>query len=221
MPGYAFRPGIYHCFAGDYSIILDLKRDRYLALDAMLHETLKRLATGSEGEGDRPQLETLVSRAILINSDNGTRPSLTPYDVPDRDYRMSAARAARGGVVWAVGVRIRVLAALRLSSLETVLTRAVARRDRQLARLSQGSKDIALSISASFRASDLLLASQNKCLARSIAMFEILSASGVRASLVLGVSSRPFMAHCWIEQDGMILSDLSDNVRPYTPILIL
>jgi hypothetical protein len=221
MAGYALRAGIHHCFAGDYSIILDLKRDRYFALGDALHRTLKRLAEGVNDESDHANLEMLASRAILVGSDAPTQ-SLSPAHLsPYRDYRSTEKASGRVGATAALWSRIRVLAAYRCLSLETILARAVDRRDQKLATGRSGTIDVALAVSAAFRASDMLLAPQNRCLPRSIAMLDVLAAHGCPATLVIGVSSRPFMAHCWVEQSGVLLSDVIDNVQSYTPILVL
>lgn len=221
MGGYAFRPGIHHCFSGDYSIILDLKQDRYFALGDALHTTLRRLSTGTDDESDEANVTMLVSRAILVGSDAATRPLSLTRTPPARDYRMAGIDVRGAGAVRALSARIRVLAALRIMSLETILARAAARREQYLGHRGPCSIDAALEISAAFRATDLLLEPHSRCLPRSIAMLDMLASRGCRATLVMGVSSRPFMAHCWVEQSGVLLSDLTDNVRPYTPILVL
>jgi hypothetical protein len=39
--------------------------------------------------------------------------------------------------------------------------------------------------------------------------------------VVIGVRMHPFMAHCWVQRDEVVLSDDLDSVATYTPILIL
>jgi len=38
---------------------------------------------------------------------------------------------------------------------------------------------------------------------------------------VIGIRPDPFLAHCWVQHKGLVLNDDIDNVRTFTPILVI
>lgn len=36
---------------------------------------------------------------------------------------------------------------------------------------------------------------------------------------VYGVKLKPFRAHCWVQAGDVVVNDIVDNVRGYTPIM--
>ncbi len=65
----------------------------------------------------------------------------------------------------------------------------------------------------------LFFTAHDACLFRSLALIRFLALYGFSADWVFGVRFCPFLAHCWIEQDGEVLNDFLDNVSAYRPIL--
>lgn len=65
----------------------------------------------------------------------------------------------------------------------------------------------------------LFFTAHDACLFRSLALIRFLALHGVSADWVFGVCYCPFLAHCWIELDGVVLNDFLDNVSAYRPIL--
>jgi hypothetical protein len=57
------------------------------------------------------------------------------------------------------------------------------------------------------------------CLPSSLTLLEFLRLYGVRATLVFGVRTYPFEAHCWIEHEGVVLNDTLEHVHWFTPIV--
>jgi hypothetical protein len=46
-----------------------------------------------------------------------------------------------------------------------------------------------------------------------------LAMSGVSAEWIFAVRSNPFEAHCWVQSGSVVLNDVIDEVRAYTPIM--
>jgi hypothetical protein len=67
----------------------------------------------------------------------------------------------------------------------------------------------------------LAFTSRNRCLFDSIALVLFLARNDLATHLVIGVTVRPFAAHAWVQDRCDVLSDLHENVRRFTPILIV
>jgi len=57
---------------------------------------------------------------------------------------------------------------------------------------------------------------QVPCLQRSAATTCLLRRYGIAAQLVIGVESRPFRAHAWVEVSGRVINDKSYMREMYT-----
>jgi len=61
---------------------------------------------------------------------------------------------------------------------------------------------------------------QGQCLHRAFMLRRLLAARGLHADWVFGVRTWPFMAHCWLQADDVLLADDLDRVLGFTPILV-
>lgn len=59
-----------------------------------------------------------------------------------------------------------------------------------------------------------------RCLPNSLLLIAFLRRHGIAADLVLGVHTFPFEAHSWVEYRGVVLNDVIEHVRWYTPIAV-
>ena len=57
------------------------------------------------------------------------------------------------------------------------------------------------------------------CMFDSLALLHYLFRHGVSADWIYGVQPNPFEAHCWLQSDSVVLNDLVDHVRKFTPIM--
>lgn len=57
------------------------------------------------------------------------------------------------------------------------------------------------------------------CLFDSVVLTNFLFRQGVSADLLIGVRIRPFVAHSWVQVQGLALNDLPEYLAAYTPIL--
>jgi hypothetical protein len=55
----------------------------------------------------------------------------------------------------------------------------------------------------------------------SLAMVMFLAKRGLHASIVIGVTSAPFSAHCWVQTGDLVLNDTVGNARAFTPIRVI
>jgi len=65
------------------------------------------------------------------------------------------------------------------------------------------------------------ISSQDQCLHDSLTLLHFLATERIYPRWVIGVRTRPFAAHSWVQAQHLVLNDLHENVRAYTPILVV
>ena len=66
-----------------------------------------------------------------------------------------------------------------------------------------------------------LFTARDHCLLDSLALMLFLTHRRLPARWVIGVADRPFRAHAWVQARELVLNDLHDHVRRFTPILVV
>ncbi|MNI64878.1 hypothetical protein D3C73_1203480 [compost metagenome] len=61
--------------------------------------------------------------------------------------------------------------------------------------------------------------SPGQCLKRTFTLRRLLAREGIVTDWVFGVRTWPFLAHCWLQIDDVLLADDLDRVRGFSPIL--
>jgi hypothetical protein len=56
------------------------------------------------------------------------------------------------------------------------------------------------------------------CLERSLMLYWHLRRAGVPVAFRMGVQMYPFLAHAWVEHDGVPINDVPEHVRLFRPI---
>lgn len=67
----------------------------------------------------------------------------------------------------------------------------------------------------------LVLRAADRCLVRALAVHSICRRHAIPAKLVLGVRMNPFGAHSWVQYNRAVLVGDVEQVRLYTPILVV
>jgi hypothetical protein len=62
-------------------------------------------------------------------------------------------------------------------------------------------------------------AESDACLFDSVVLTDFLYRQGVSVDLLIGVRIRPFVAHSWVQTEGLALNGLPEYLAAYTPIL--
>ncbi|EEQ0472985.1 lasso peptide biosynthesis B2 protein [Salmonella enterica] len=57
------------------------------------------------------------------------------------------------------------------------------------------------------------------CITTSVTLQHLLAQEGIHSVIVLGVRTRPFFAHAWLEVDGKIIND-KDNLRDFLSVIL-
>lgn len=67
----------------------------------------------------------------------------------------------------------------------------------------------------------LAYTARERCLYDSLALLNFLAGEGLFPTWVIGVRTRPFGAHSWLQSGPVVLNDLHDHVRRFRPILVV
>jgi hypothetical protein len=57
------------------------------------------------------------------------------------------------------------------------------------------------------------------CLFDSLVLAVFLTRNGFPCTFVIGVSTKPFLAHSWVQIGDFVLNDTAEHVQTFTPIL--
>lgn len=233
-PAFSLADHVRACEMSDQLVLLDLRRSRYLALGLRQWEILsgprKPLAAGQRN-GHRAATESDIERlaAPLLRQRVLTR-ATTRGLARDSAQLPEASLDVRGVMpISAVGARRvwRFLAAtgwaaavLRLRSLSFSVGH-VARQARRLHRPQADDQRLRDAVAAFETLRPLLFTARDKCLFDSLALVSFLASEGLAAQWVVGVKTRPFAAHSWVQVGSVVLNDLHEHVRSFKPILVV
>ena len=224
------------CAHGGQVILLDLRRERYVGVAGARFAALASAVSGwPEPDGmshaeSLPQADIEALAAPLLRQGLLTRSSpaqnATPV-LPEATRSLNAEEVIYSAPVDAVRVLRFVRSStsatlcLRLRSLQAIANRVAARRRRAPAMANRPAiHPLRTAVAAYLRLRPLMLTAQDRCLHDSLSLLGFLAAEGWFPNWVIGVTTQPFRAHAWVQAGDLVLSDLHENVRRYTPILV-
>jgi len=239
MARYALADHVFLCVSGEHLVLLDLKEDRYWALEAAQTAGLAAWVRGwpvagpqgsHQDESPAPEatnaLEVLQDRGLLTESMPPGKDATPVKAVAPARELISENEASPGARLgsWLTFFMTSAFAklALRTWRFERVIAHVRSRKER--VRSLAGSLDVerARKLVESFaRYRIFLFSSKNECLFDSLALIEFLARYDIYADWVFGVQTRPFVAHCWVQHGDIVFNDTVEHVSGYTPIMIV
>ncbi len=233
-PAYFLSKHAFACLSGSSVVLLDLKADRYLALEASRACSLAGLVAGWPPLATEKLLPTaeagnriaagMLKRGLLTSERSQGKELTPPVAVPTD----SAIEAADEGEIplrlkHLLSFAAAVTAArfhLRFRSMEWIVDDVCRRRAKVISR--EGQHEVAIrQLSRLFdRLRSYTYDARGACLFDSLALLYFLLREGLQPQWVIGVRSSPsFMAHSWIQHGATLLNDSLDRVSVYTPIM--
>ena len=212
------------CEIDGQRVFLDLVEDRYFGLSDTGNASFTKLITGAcLTAEDQRQLARLEQTGVLRSTADKCRPTpcaAHPASSAILDQRVLPAASVYHALCAALALRRakRQVGRVPLDRLCNEFRNA--KREAQ-SRNPPADDRVDVRLAVAFQTAARLVGALDQCLALSFALGRSASAAGLPTDLLLGVRLRPFHAHAWIQVDGVILSDQFDNIRPYTPILVL
>jgi hypothetical protein len=239
-PRYALAKHVHLCVRDEDVVFLDLRHDKYFALEAAGTAPLAQhvkgwpvraaRADGMSGgfDEDRSLLNELLRRGILTQDATSGKAAL-PTDIAtathewtlDDDEGHTRARVTELTALLAAALTAAAL--LRYSPIEKVVERVRSRKAAASGTRSRKTNEHAIRrlVGIFGRNSSMFVSTKGKCLYECLALLEFLARYRIYPTWVFGVQTRPFSAHCWIQHSHAVLNDTIDRTGLYTPIMTI
>ena len=237
MARYGLARHVFVCRDEEYIVVLDLKRDRYFALEAAKTAALSPVLPGwpaplPEQAPTQQEIEQaaapLLRQGWLLEGSAGKEatPARVPAALADLTGAEDAARAKVGvrTVVAFVAASIFAKFALRFFRFERVIRRVAARNAKRANRTTPQPSDserVRQLVDAFVRMRVFLFTAREECLHDSLAVLEFLARHEIFPSWVFAVRARPFAAHCWVQYEDVVCNDSVEHVSSYVPIMMV
>lgn len=239
MQPYLLAPHVYPCVSGQHVVLMDLERDKYVAV-APGHRlaawvsgwplgaaAAPNAARPGEGAPD-PLLAQMLAHGMLVTDPHIGKPAVPVTTIrPQRglvEFDLDTRAQASAAQLWRFGRScLRAQLALKLRPIQSIVETVRERKARRLARGAQPADPAGLRplVTAFSRLRPLFYTLRAACLLDSLTLLHFLSAEGIHPDWVFGVKTEPFDAHCWVQQGEVLLNDVPDRVRQYSPILVV
>lgn len=213
------REGLSFCLIAGEAVFLDVSNDRYFRLTSQQNAEFLALLTRTSVSRDDlrtsglSQLPGDAATDGQLEPCQWTMPSRAFVDDPGGGFPMAeTARAllAQRRCERALKTRPLALQLGRLASKLSSLPQSIPAPDNRAGRVVRG-----------FTFACLLRSAADCCLARSLALADQLAQRGCGTHVVFGVKLAPFVAHCWVQADDLVLNETVEEVARYTPILVV
>jgi Transglutaminase-like superfamily len=235
---YSLAKHVFVCRDEGYIVVLDLHEDRYFSLDAERTAVLIPFLTGwpasgmTPGVDGAPSLEEVASPLLtqgwLLEGDVVGK-SATPVSIAAPHVELldeldgSRPKVDLRAVIAFCAASVRARLLMRVSSLERIVYRVATRKARAV---DDGAHRVDLERARQLmRIFDylrvFLFSHREECLRDSLAVLEFLAGYGIFPDWVFGVRARPFVAHCWVQHDGIVLNDTAEHAGGYVPIMVV
>ena len=220
MP-YSLGDGIHFCIANRAVALLDVPKNRYFGLPRLADAAFQTATAGASLTKDEEgALAPLVARGILIQCEAGSlqKPPSKDATSDTTGYAVGCAQLLKLLPAFAACYPAMLAPSKRLDHILAHL------RNRRRLAVSRPTPVVQVALAealAELRSIRRLVGMGDRCLPWSIGAATVLYQHGIIADFVIGVRMRPFGAHAWVQLNGKVLNDDLDNVRPYTPILII
>ena len=232
---YWLTPHVHVCVTGDYAVLLDLRRDKYIGIGREHMPALAAAVIGwpttaqSEPEPgpSAKQLLHQMLAADMLTSDSVigkqvrpptlSRPQFAAIEA-DLEYR---PQIAVRNVLQVSIAAAQARALLKWRPIEAVVARVQRRKEQQRA-ASEFDLDAARPLVESFLyLRPLFFTTKDECLFDSLVLVELLAGRHLFPVWSFGVSTNPFRAHSWVQAGDRVLNDLPERVCLFTPILVV
>lgn len=196
-------------------VFLDVLANRY--------SRLEKEAASALGRGDVDSLQRSLRRLIedrhwLNSNAEGARSSCCAITRPAREH--SAEFDMRSPSGRQIASAFRSLASARF----TIALRGFdellwwVQRNNMIAQTEGPPASNRSGLISAFEYVERFAIRRDRCLLRSIGLQHLLAQNGYESTLVFGVRLHPFEAHCWLQDDDLILNDTIEMVGPFEPI---
>lgn len=223
------------CRVEEQVVLLDLRANRYLGVGGPQLSAMARFivdwpfteakpsSTNSEAGLER-WLVTLIERKMLTSAADADQPRGTihaPTETLNTDL-LAARRVIRWRTLldlgWSAAVSSHWLKRRSLADIAGAVGGLRRQHDTQVA---PAADMLRASVASYTRLRPFVLTTHDKCLHDSLTLVHFLARRGLYPNWVVGVRTRPFGAHSWVQEGSLVLNDLHETVRAFKPILVV
>lgn len=233
---YWIPPHIRVCPLLASTVLLDLKRNRYFGIGAKETRALSTLALNwDDARGRTAAVEKLSTDAALSMADALVDAGLLSRE-PPADMPIGTAAVDLDGALTSVGHELQRAARVRLVHVSRFVAALAwtrrALRSRTLYSIACEVRDAKTAANRAFdeqRAVELVgifrrlrpytFAAKDRCLFHALTLVEFLSRHELFPTWVIGVRTKPWGAHSWVQHGRLLLDAHPEQICEYTPIL--
>lgn len=232
MQTYYVSPHIRHCDVDEGGVVLNLRTEKYIALPPPARDALDSVSRGASFDARENPATTEIIQALLAagfitaTKEEGPLPRLS-QPRPSESLFETLHGAACPRFRWTdvaafLAAYTSAACKLKLLRFDHVLQSMHARKSTIVPSVRNRDREYIRQLVNAFRWQRLwTYTGTDQCLLDSLVLIDFLCRFNVAAILVLGVQSKPFGAHAWVQWQDKILNDTLEKVSRYTPILTL
>ncbi|MBO9375573.1 lasso peptide biosynthesis B2 protein [Sphingomonas histidinilytica] len=220
---YRLRSELFYCISSGRVIFLDVLADRYFCLPRRSDAAFQALSRGSALTGsDRDALRPLIENGLIRGSLEVDQP-LPVTSIPRPDVALNSigdGRPTKSMIAQAIYAQAMSTVSLRVRSFSQIVESLRTRKKNGQA-LKRERRAAYIDIKSTFTRTTLLFPPADRCLARSLAFLSVCHAYRLYPTIVFGVRTNPFAAHCWVQSEDHILQDDAAEAPLFTPIMAI
>jgi hypothetical protein len=241
----AIAQHVHVCVTGDGSVLLDLKRDKYLGLGrretellaAAISEWPKPIWDCGENclsaEAKCLQADELCRRLVsdglliaarsdCVSAPRGPLPDMRREWISVGDELEVPGRIGLGHVVNFVAAFLWARCSLAWRPLSSTVD-TVRERKRRGLREADFAKllELGATVDVFRRLRPFLFAAEGRCLVHALTLVRFLSRYGFYPEWIIGVATQPWAAHSWVQWGDFLLDSNPEKVCRYTPIMVV
>lgn len=218
---YTLAPHISFGFVGADAVVLDIAADRYLRLGTGETDVLRALTEGEWSGPTPPAFERLCRLGMVVNGSGPIAPVVAAPVLASVVETTSLSRpVCEPGLVEILMARMMAARWMDLAGLLRTIDhwRALRKRAEPFDRATPSSlADLVRSFHRRMR----YYPAKRRCVQDSLALMTCLWRRHLDADLYFGVRLDPFAAHCWVQSDGLLLTDPAASVAEFSPVFRL
>jgi hypothetical protein len=239
---YFLSPHVHVCVSGKQVILLDLERDKYLALahphpigrwvrgwplpQAAPVAAVQDVAASQAPTPESGLLAKMISQGLLV-----TDPAVGKEAAPVKaekpkvalvEYDLLVRPRTTARHLWNLCAAFAVARwSLEHRPIKRVVQAARLRKSRASGTSIVDITAIRELVTAFVHLRPLFYTSREGCLLDSVTLSHFLARYGVFPTWVFGVKTEPFYAHCWLQQGDYVFNDTPDFIKGFSPILVV
>lgn len=238
MRTYYLAPDVHVCKVDGGAVFLDARTNNYMAISGeyvpMLDKSVQGFSelevAGNPEDTSSPSVagdpNELVERGLLTTYRSIGHPARSVSVRMQSTLGSFSRCAGNGRLIRAVDAKnflsslSWVYPNLRMRRLRRLLdhTRLLAQQTRQRFASPEAVGD---PLAAFCRLRTFVYTAKDQCLLNSLVLTHYLHSYQFSPTLVIGVRTRPFSAHAWVQLDDCVLDDKLEELQSFTPILAI